>query len=75
MGRVGQKIVCDSKTLTNFCPKVMVFPKKRKSPLEIRLRFFTFHPKIIVFPEKKGSSLEIRLKFLFITKSQYFLKK
>ena len=53
MGRVGQKIVRNSKTPTNFCPKIMMFPKKKRSSLEIRLRFFTFCPKITLFSNKK----------------------
>ena len=46
------KIVCDSKTKTNFCLKIMVFSKKTSS-LEISLRFLTFGPKIIVFSKKR----------------------
>ena len=38
---VGQKTVWDSKTKTNFCPKIVVFLKKRSS-LEINLRFLIF---------------------------------
>ena len=48
MSRVEQKIVWDSKTPTNFCPKLIVFPKKKRSLLEISPRFYTFRPKIVV---------------------------
>ena len=75
MGRAGQKIVWDFKISTNFCPKIMVFPKELKSPLEIRLRFLTFRPKIIVF-SKKRSSPEISLRFfIFSPKIMVFFKK
>ena len=38
----------------NFCPKFMLFSKRKKrSSLEIILGFLTFCPKIIVFPPKK----------------------
>ena len=61
-GRVGQKIVWDSKTSTNFCGKIMLYPKKIRFPLEIRLKFLTFLPKSIVFSKKiKNKSLQLKL--------------
>ena len=57
MNRVGQKIVRDSETPTNFCLKIMVFPKKEGLHLKSDLGSLLFVPKSqysLIKKEKKG---------------------
>ena len=75
MDRVGQKIVWDSKTWTNFCRKIMLFPKKIKFPLEIRLRFLTFLSKIIMFSKKRSSPETSPRFYIFCPKIVMLSKK
>ena len=75
MSRVGQKIVWDSKTSTNFCRKIILFLKKRRLPLEIKLRFLILLLKIMMF-SKKNSLLEISPRlYTFCPKIVVFSKK
>ena len=61
MGKVG-KNVWDSKTPTNFCPKITVFPKKKGLYLKSELDSLLFVPKSL-YSLKKSLRLGSPLHF------------